>query len=219
MPCDNPRDCAATFKPVCEMSWCPRTGPNMTTPSSISLREFLQEHHLADFHATLVDEWGAAVVEDLAALADAELDAMGMKPLQSRRLRRALAGIGLGPQAQAAADPKPGPLPLRTDDPRASVGLQRGIGPGSSAILFLDARHLSRAEAVNFSLGAVHLLSEYRDPSAFVGWVSRDLFSDVVPFGAVSSQRWAPLCPRVTQMFGRCIRRPVLLVLSRRSGG
>jgi hypothetical protein len=58
--------------------------------------------------------------------------------------------------------------PVKSDDSRAPSG--RGVGPGSSALLFLDARHLSRARAVNFSLGEVHLLSEYRDPSSFVGW-------------------------------------------------
>ena len=39
-----------------------------------------------------------------------------------------------------------------------------------AAMLFLDSSRLASWSGVTLRLGEVHLLSEYRDPSSFVGW-------------------------------------------------
>ena len=38
------------------------------------------------------------------------------------------------------------------------------------ALLFFDGEFLSATSGINFTLGTPHLLSEYRDPTSFVGW-------------------------------------------------
>eukprot|EP01043_Picozoa_sp_COSAG02_P039398 COSAG02_NODE_3107_length_7352_cov_61.084930_3_plen_97_part_00 len=56
-----------------------------------AMLQFLSAARLDGYSAALQSEFGAACVEDLAALDESELSAVGMKKIERKRLQRQLA--------------------------------------------------------------------------------------------------------------------------------
>ena len=73
-------------------------GPGAADP----LRTLLAEHKLEQYYEQLA-ALGAAVPDDLTELGAADLDQIGMKPLERKRLGRCVAGLQLGAAAAAEA--------------------------------------------------------------------------------------------------------------------
>ena len=52
----------------------------------------------------------------------------------------------------------------------ACLAASSAAAAADNAILFFDGSRMSSWSGLQLSLGEAHLLSEYRDPSSFVGW-------------------------------------------------
>ena len=53
---------------------------------------------------------------------------------------------------------------------RHSAAVIRAGQQATTPILFFDDHHLASAENVVFEMGSVQLVSEFRDPTSYVGW-------------------------------------------------
>ena len=79
----------------------PELEPEQAQPDP--LRTLLVEHKLDQYYDHLV-AMGAALPDDLTELGVAELDEIGMKPLERKRLARCIAGLQVGAVAAVAAE-------------------------------------------------------------------------------------------------------------------